>query len=77
MKKVFDVGHSYEANDRGFDPIKILRRTPKYVVVTTNGRHTWRMLVRIDDRGDEYVVDSSVPKKWQDVMTYQAKWSVE
>lgn len=74
--KIFEVGRTYEPADRSYDPITILSRTEKTVTVT-NGRTTWKMLIRHDEDGHEYVIDSSVPKKWRDAFTYKSKWGVE
>ena len=71
MSKFFEVGMSYRANDSRYDPIKVLRRTNKCIFVT-NGSNTWRMLVRVDDEGNEYATDSSIPNKWRDTMTFSA-----
>lgn len=74
--KAFEVGRVYEPNDRSYDPITVLSRTEKTITVT-NGRSTWRMLVRHDEDGNEFVVDSSVPKNWRSAFTYKAKWGKE
>ena len=78
MKK-FEVGHYYECGDRGFDPIKVLRRTEKSIVVTSNGVHSWRMRIKIDEDGNEYVVDSKTPKSYRDIGVgmYSTKWEIE
>lgn len=70
--KRFEVGKAYEANDPGFDPIMVLRRTAKCIIVD-NGQSKWRMVVKVDENGDEYVVDSSVPKRWQEAFRYSSK----
>ena len=69
----FEVGKEYEANDPGHDSIKVLRRTRKSIVVN-NGRTTWMMRINVDEEGAEFVVDHSVPKKWQDAYRYSARW---
>lgn len=71
MSKFFEVGMSYRANDSRYDPITVLRRTPKCIVVS-NGTNTWRMRVHIDDDENEYAMDSSIPTKWRDTMTFSA-----
>lgn len=71
----FEVGHSYEANDPGYDPIKILRRTGKTIWVD-NGQAKWSMRVKRDENGNEMVTDSSVPVRWRDAFTYKANWEV-
>jgi len=72
----FEVGKHYEWYQSEYGEIEVLRRTPKYIVVT-NGGTTWRMLVKTDGDGNEFVSDSCVPKKWQDCFTCSAKWEVE
>ena len=76
IMKNFEVGHFYECGDSGFDPIKVLRRTAKTITVTTNGVHIWRMRVRIDSDGNEYVQDCKVPKSYMDIGVgmYSTKW---
>ena len=72
----FEVGEKYEPNDFGFDPIRIERRTDKTVWVDKDGVK-WRMRIKKDRNGNEYVADSCVPLKWRDAFTYQAKYKVE
>lgn len=59
MGKQFEVGKSYEWADICYDPFTVLRRTEKTITVT-NGVNTWRMLIRHDEDGDEFVRDSSM-----------------
>lgn len=72
----FEVGKTYEAADCGIDPIEVVRRTAKSIFVT-NGHADWRMIIRHDEDGNEFVIDSSVPMKWRGLMTYSAKWVAE
>ena len=60
--KQFEVGKTYEAYDCGIDPVKVLRRMPKTLEVT-NGFATWRMRIDHDWKGNEVVVDKSVPRR--------------
>ena len=60
----FEVGKEYFWNERGFPSITVLKRTPKMILVT-NGGHEWRMRIRLTDYGDEYVVDSLVPRRYR------------
>lgn len=76
MTMIFEVGKEYYPCERGFDSIKILRRTEKTVWVD-NGQSKWRMRVRKDENGNEYVIDSSVPQRWRDALTYKAEYPVE
>ena len=69
----FVVGKKYESADRRFDPIKIVRRTDKVVWVDNDG-HAWKMLVRKDMDGNEYVRDSSLPKRYAEIGVYSSKW---
>lgn len=70
---IFEVGKSYEANDPGYDPITITKRTEKTVWVN-NGSASWKMRINHDNNGNEFVTDSSVPPKWREAFTYSAKW---
>ena len=72
----FEVGKSYYAADSGYDPITIVRRTAKSVLVN-NGTNTWRMYIREDQDGNEYVCDSTAGPKWRGAFTYSAKWAAE
>ena len=69
----FEVGMTYEAYDSGINPIRILRRTKKTVWVD-NGQSKWCMRVMVDVDGNEFVADSTVPRKWKEAFTYSAKW---
>ena len=72
--KKFEVGKMYKNAFPGFLPIEIIRRTAKMVTVKSYfSDHTWRMLIRIDKNGDEYLVDSTLPKSWQRFIFYSAK----
>ena len=68
----FEVGKSYRWSEIGLDPMTVLSRSSKTIMVT-NGQSTWRMLLRHDDRG-EYVMDSSVPKSFRDMYTSRPQW---
>lgn len=72
----FRARKCYAANDSSYDPITVLKRTPKMILCTTNGMNRFRLLIRTDINGDEYVTDSSVPMKWREAFTYQAKYPV-
>ena len=69
--KRFEIGKWYRANDCAFEPIQIIRRTPKCVVVKNWFGVEWRMVVKEDDKC-EYVTDSTVPQKWRPAFTYCA-----
>lgn len=72
MSKLLEVGKSYYPADHGYDPIEVIRRTPKCVIVRNWSGTTWRMLVRTDKDGVEYVTDSCVPQNWRREFTYRA-----
>ena len=55
----FEVGKSYSLADPCFDPFTVLSRTEKTIKVT-NGINTWRMRIRHEDDGEEWVRDSSM-----------------
>ena len=72
----FEVGKSYEFSDPMWDPITVVRRTDKTIFVEA-GRAKWSMRVKRDDRGDEYVTDSSAPRRVRNDRTCNARWSTE
>ena len=59
MPKKFEVGKTYTWADICYDPFTVIRRTEKTITVT-NGVNTWRMLIRHEEDGQEYVRDSSM-----------------
>ena len=67
----FEVGKKYSWYQREYGSIEVLRRTDKTITVT-NGMTTWKMLIRKDYDGEEYVVDSSVPSAGRDAFTCYA-----
>lgn len=69
----FVVGKTYSWLDSGYDPITVISRTEKTIRVT-NGHSPWRMRIKIDDDGNEYVIDSSVPKSYYLQFTCKATW---
>ena len=75
MGKAFEVGKRYFPADSSFEPILIVRRTAKTVLVD-NGTTQWKMRIRKSDKDCEYVTDSSVPMKWRGAFTYSADWEV-
>ncbi len=78
MASVFEVGKTYSWYGREYDFITVVSRTPKTIVVTTGDHgHSWRMHIKHDANGNEYVTDSCVPKKWRDTFTCNAKWLEE
>lgn len=72
----FETGKEYKWCDSGLDCIKVIRRTEKYIYVD-NGRTTWKMLIRKDPLGNEYVIDSSVPKRLRNIYTCYSEWEVK
>lgn len=74
--KRFEVGKAYEPNDTGYDPIQVLRRTEKMILVR-NRTSQWRMRIRVDYDGVEYVTDSTVPVGWREAFTYSARHETE
>lgn len=68
----FEIGKYYDWGEHGcFDPIQVLGRSKKMIRVR-NRSHQWRMLLRIDENGNEYVIDSSAPKGYKDTFTVKA-----
>jgi hypothetical protein len=72
----FEVGKEYECNDCGISNIKVLKRTEKTLWVENDVHSQWRMRIREDEHGYEYVTDSTVPRKWREAFTYSARWVV-
>ena len=72
MMNKFVVGKTYDAYQKEYGRITILKRTDKTIWVRNDPGLEWRMRVKVDGYGDEYAVDSVVPKKWQDAFTYSA-----
>jgi hypothetical protein len=68
----FEVGKVYLANG-SFDAITIKRRTEKTAWVETYDGYSGYMRIRIDDAGDEFMTDSSVPPRWREEFTYSAR----
>ena len=71
MSATFEVGKTYIPDYSLLDPITVLSRTNKSIYVTDKNR-SWRMFIKKDNRGNEYVVDSSQDKDWQEAYTYCA-----
>lgn len=73
MARKFEVGKFYEPYGSEFQPILITRRTDKTIwVQNEDGGCAWRMRIKHDNDGNEYAVDSVLPKKWRDAFTYSA-----
>ena len=75
--KAFEVGKSYSPADGAFDPVTVIRRTAKCIVVRDRGGNTWRMIIRTNADGCEWVRDSSVEPRWRDAFIYRADWEAE
>ena len=77
MSAKFVVGGKYYPADTEFDPVKVVRRTEKYIFVCGSSGNAWRMLVRTDENGVEYARDSSYSGPWQESFTYRAdNWDI-
>ena len=70
MKK-FKIGGDYRATDPMVPNITVTGRSKRYIHVYNYGG-CWRMLIRHDPFGNEYVIDSSVPKKLREAYTFKA-----
>ena len=72
----FEVGKYYSCVDSGLSPILIVKRTAKMCLVQNDIGVQWRMLIR--PAGDtEIMIDTSVPKNWRGIYTYDAKFIIE
>lgn len=69
----FEAGKSYFPMDSGAGHLMIIYRTAKMVLVQNESMCMWHMKIHLDDWGDEYIQDSSVPKRWRNAYTYKAK----
>lgn len=70
---MFEVGKSYYPEDRGFDPVEVIKRTDKSIKVKNwNVGSIWWMRIKKDSEGNEICIDSSMPKKWRFAFTYRA-----
>lgn len=76
--KSFEVGHEYGCADSGIDPIKVIKRTNKFIFVRNSLGTEWRMKIReaVGKNGFryEYAVDFSAGRKWCDMFTYFASF---
>ena len=71
-EKKFIVGKRYYPGDRSYDPVKVVKRTAKYIYVSDYRGFTWRMLIRIDHDGTEYCIDSTMPSRYKSSFMYCA-----
>lgn len=69
--KRFEVGKQYEPYQAEFEAVTVIRRTKKTIWVK-HSQPVWSMRIKTDADGNEYAVDSTVPKKWRDAFTYTA-----
>ena len=78
MQKVFEVGKSYECADIGFDPITIVRRTDKTVWVhnSYDPHHKWATRIKLDDCGNEYIVDTTAPKRYRSTLMWKSTFEI-
>ena len=67
----FEVGKNYEWYQREYGGFTVIRRTSRTITVTNN-YSTWKMYTLINDNGDEFVMDRSVPQKWRWAFTCSA-----
>ena len=83
MSKVFEVGKKYFREERGFDPIMVVKRTAKtitcynYNPVWDYSKSTYRHRIHVDDDGTEYIYDPYVPLRHRDGTVCNASWEVK
>ena len=70
--KRFEIGKEYLATESD-NIIKVERRTARCIFVDKDGCK-WRMRIKQDEEGNEFVVDSSLPHRYQWAATYSAKY---
>ena len=73
MAKRFEVGKKYYPYQREYGAVKVVRRSDYYIWCKNSSGVTFRMKIRYEINGDEYAIDSTVPKKWRDAFTYEAR----
>lgn len=69
---IFEVGKIYAHNDCGFDPVQCVKRTDKSVWMKYYYGSVYRMKIRTNDDGNEWTVDTKMPKRYWDVMAIQS-----
>lgn len=75
--KQFKVGKLYGTGDASIPPIRILKRTAKMVQVENADGVVWRMRIRVDQYGQEYVTESTVPAKWRECFRFSTIYEEE
>ena len=70
--KQFEVGKTYSAYKPEYGSIEILRRSEKTIWVRNDCGIEWFMRIKKDADGNEFAIDSVLPKKWQVAFTYIA-----
>ena len=74
MGKKFKVGKFYECANFYMNPIKVLYRTKKNIVVD-DGECQWSAKTKIDNDGDEFIQkDTKLVTKG--IYTYSASWEI-
>lgn len=68
----FIVGQYYNGSMPGLSRIKIVRRTPKFIIVENTLHKQFRLKIRYTYFGDEYLLDTKVDKNYIDGYTYFA-----
>ena len=71
----FEVGKWYSPEDDGFEAIQIQKRTDHFIFVKNETGCEWRMKIKNDGK-QEFVTDSSVPKRWRQAFTYCVEYEV-
>lgn len=76
----FEVGKVYEPCESGLTPIRVIRRTDKTIWVEhADGGARWMMRIKHFYDGTEFAVDSTMPRRYKDSVTYRAdneeEWS--
>lgn len=72
----FKVGSDYEWYQREYGEIEVIKRTDKTITVMNEEGNIWRMKIRTDNEGDEFVIDTTVPERWREAFTCSSKWEV-
>jgi len=74
--KRFEVGKHYGTFDSGLDPVKVIKRTAKFITVRNPMGNEWRMKIRECEGKNgcrfEIAFESRISTKWREALTYSA-----
>ena len=80
MGKVFEVGKMYDRAETGYDPQKVIRRTPKTITCVNafeKDARPFTQRIHVDEDGTEWVHDIGLPKRHRWACVCKASWEVD